>query len=81
MDAGATAGIGLEAARVLALRGATVVIAARNVTKGEGVKADIIKQVPGANVEVRELDVASFASVRRFADAWNAENRPLHVLM
>ena len=60
---GATSGIGLETARRLASVGAQVVLAVRNVGKGEAVAATL-----GGAVEVRRLDVADLSSVREFAD-------------
>lgn len=59
---GASAGIGLETAKVLAERGAHVVLAVRNVAKGEAAAA----QMRGS-VEVRLLDVSDLSSVRAFA--------------
>jgi NAD(P)-dependent dehydrogenase (short-subunit alcohol dehydrogenase family) len=60
---GASAGLGLETARVLAGRGAHVVLAVRNPDKGRRAAAAI-----GGSVEVRPLDVADLGSVRAFAD-------------
>ena len=60
---GATSGIGLETARRLASVGAHVVLAVRNVGKGEAVAATL-----GGTVEVRRLDVADLSTVREFAD-------------
>ncbi len=59
---GASAGLGLETARVLAERGAEVVMAVRNPAKGEAAAA----QIKGS-VDVRRLDVADLSSVREFA--------------
>jgi NAD(P)-dependent dehydrogenase (short-subunit alcohol dehydrogenase family) len=59
---GANSGIGLVTARVLAARGARVVLACRDVAKGEAV-------APPGDVEVRRLDLADLASVRAFVDA------------
>ena len=59
---GASAGLGLETARVLAERGADVVMAVRNPAKGEAAAAQI-----SGSVEVRRLDVADLSSVREFA--------------
>ncbi|MGY4098541.1 oxidoreductase [Nocardia sp. R16R-3T] len=61
---GANSGLGAVAARALAGAGAQVVLACRNVAKGEKVAGEI-----GARAEVRELDLADLASVRAFADA------------
>ncbi|MBI2244126.1 MAG: SDR family NAD(P)-dependent oxidoreductase [Nocardioides sp.] len=60
---GASAGLGLETARVLAGRGASVVLAVRDPAKGRAVAATLTGEV-----EVRRLDVAAQASVREFAE-------------
>ncbi len=59
---GANSGIGLEAARELARAGARVVMAVRTPEKGHAAAAGL-----SGDVEVRELDLASLASVRSFA--------------
>lgn len=64
---GANSGIGAIAARELARRGARVILACRNVEKGERAAASM-----RGTVEVRELDLADLASVRRFADGIDA---------
>ncbi|KAJ0602587.1 putative very-long-chain 3-oxoacyl-CoA reductase [Helianthus annuus] len=53
---GPTSGIGLETARVLALRGVHVIMAARNVEAAAKCKETIIKDCPNATVDVMELD-------------------------
>jgi len=65
---GANSGIGRAAARVLASAGADVTLAVRNLEKGQAAAA----MIPG-KTEVRELDLADLASVRRFADEWDGE--------
>jgi NAD(P)-dependent dehydrogenase (short-subunit alcohol dehydrogenase family) len=65
---GANSGIGRAAARALAGAGAHVVLAVRNIDKGQAAAADM----PG-KAEVRELDLASLASVRKFAAGWDGE--------
>ncbi len=66
---GASSGIGIETARELARRGATVVLAVRSVSKAEPVRAELAASFPGVEVAVMELDLSSFASVRAFAKA------------
>ena len=65
---GASSGLGTITARELARAGAHVVLAVRDVAKGEGVAATI-----AGDTEVRPLDLASLASVRAFADAWDGD--------
>src|SRR4051794_16918825 len=66
---GANSGIGLVTARELARAGAEVVLACRDVARGEAALAAIRAAVPDAAVELRALDVSDLASVRAFADA------------
>jgi NAD(P)-dependent dehydrogenase (short-subunit alcohol dehydrogenase family) len=61
---GANSGIGLGAAKVLAAKGARVVLAVRNTAKGD----EAAKTIAG-ETEVRALDLADLASVRAFAEA------------
>ena len=62
---GANSGIGLPTGRALAEAGAHLVLAVRDVAKGEAA-AD---SIPG-DCEVRQLDLADLSSVRAFADKW-----------
>eukprot|EP00246_Nothoceros_aenigmaticus_P018122 TRINITY_DN9376_c0_g1_i1.p1 TRINITY_DN9376_c0_g1~~TRINITY_DN9376_c0_g1_i1.p1 ORF type:complete len:149 (-),score=14.02 TRINITY_DN9376_c0_g1_i1:74-520(-) len=78
---GGASGLGAETARVLALRGAQVIIAARNTQAAERVKDEIIRATPHAKVEVLELDLSSLASVKRCADQFLASGYPLNLLM
>lgn len=75
---GASSGIGIETARVLAARGAHVDMAVRDVAAGEAVAVDITTAHPGARVEVRHLDLADLGGVDAFVRAWSG---PLHVLI
>ncbi|TRW82776.1 SDR family NAD(P)-dependent oxidoreductase [Mycolicibacterium sp. 018/SC-01/001] len=78
---GANSGIGYEAALVLAGRGAKVVLAVRDLTKG-GQAADRIRAAhAGAHVEVTELDLTSLASVRAAAEALRAAYPAIDLLI
>ncbi|MEV6772821.1 oxidoreductase [Nocardia sp. NPDC051030] len=61
---GATAGLGLETARMLAERGARVLLACRNVEKAAGVVELIHQTAPEAQLPIVELDLSSQESVR-----------------
>ncbi|GMJ04786.1 translocon at the inner envelope membrane of chloroplasts 32-IVa [Hibiscus trionum] len=78
---GASSGIGVETTRVLALRGVHVIMAIRNVEAGKNVKEEILKEIPGAKVDVMELDLSSMASVRKFASEYRSSNLPLNLLI
>jgi WW domain-containing oxidoreductase len=78
---GPTSGIGLETARVLALRGVHVVMAARNVEAAAKCKETIIKGCPSATIDVMKLDVSSLESVRNFANEYISMGLPLNILI
>ncbi|AKS30665.1 SDR family NAD(P)-dependent oxidoreductase [Mycolicibacterium goodii] len=65
---GANTGLGLETAKALAAKGAHVVLAVRNLQKGQGAVDWITRQVPNADLELQQLDLSSLASVRAAAD-------------
>ncbi|KAF7015806.1 hypothetical protein CFC21_029554 [Triticum aestivum] len=77
---GGSSGIGLETSRVFALRGAHVIIAARNTEASEARKR-IMEIHPLARVDVLKLDLSSLKSVRAFADQFNSMNLPLNILI
>lgn len=78
---GASGGIGLETTRVLALRGVRVIMAVRNVNSGTKAKEAMLKDMPAAKIDVMELDLSSFESVRKFASAYIALEIPLNILI
>ncbi|CAL1375314.1 unnamed protein product [Linum trigynum] len=78
---GASNGIGVETARVLAMRGAHVFMAVRNVDAGKSVKEAILKEIPTAKLDVMHLDLSSLASVKRFASEYVSSGLPLNLLI
>jgi NAD(P)-dependent dehydrogenase (short-subunit alcohol dehydrogenase family) len=66
---GANTGIGYQTAAVLAYRGAHVVLAVRNLEKGNAALARIVAASPRADVTLQALDLSSLDSVRAAADA------------
>jgi NAD(P)-dependent dehydrogenase (short-subunit alcohol dehydrogenase family) len=76
---GANNGLGLVTAEYLARAGATVVMACRNLQKAVAAAEDIRAKVPGARLEVVELDLSRLGSVRRFADALDVDELDLLV--
>ena len=78
---GANSGLGLESTKALAAKGATVVMACRNVRKAEEAKAEVLAANPAARLDVMALDNASLASVRAFADAFKSKYDRLDLLL
>ena len=64
---GSNTGLGFDTARVLAARGAHVVMACRDTAKADAAAARIRAQTPGAQVSVQKLDLGSLTSVREAA--------------
>jgi hypothetical protein len=78
---GATSGIGAETARVLARRGARLVLPARSLKAAEEARARVRAECPGADVAVLPLDLSSLASVRRFVKRFLDLGLPLNLLV
>jgi retinol dehydrogenase-14 len=78
---GGTSGIGRAAANELARLGATVVFTYRNKAKGEETLKEIRKSTGNDQVYMLEVDLASFDSVRRLADAFRKDFKQLDVLI
>ena len=72
---GANSGIGFYTALGLARLGADTVLAARDPDKGASAVARIRQQVPSAKLRFEPLDLASLASIARFAAAVTAAKR------
>ncbi len=79
---GGNSGIGKEAAIGIARAGAHVVIAARNREKAAAAITEIETRADArGRIETIPIDLASFASVRAFVDAFNAQHDRLDVLL
>ncbi|KAM5571241.1 short-chain dehydrogenase TIC 32 B, chloroplastic [Rosa sericea] len=78
---GATSGIGAETARVLAKRGAKLVLPARSLKAAEDAKARIVSEFPESEIVVMGLDLSSLASVRNFVSEFESLHLPLNLLI
>lgn len=78
---GGNCGLGFETARVLAERGATVVLACRDLTKAEQATARLRADVPGAAVQVESLDLLSPTSIHAAAERIRAAYPRLDLLI
>ncbi|MGD9899988.1 MAG: SDR family NAD(P)-dependent oxidoreductase [Calditrichaceae bacterium] len=78
---GSSSGIGYEAARVLAEKNATVIIAVRNLQKGKAAANKITAIRESADIKIMELDLANLKSVRKFAESFKKEFSQLDLLI
>lgn len=80
---GVSAGLGVETARALAVKGAHVIGAARDLSKAKSATAEAVREAEaaGGRIELIELDLASLASVRACADKLVAQGEPVDVVI
>lgn len=78
---GANSGIGYHTAAILARQGAEVVLACRNKRRGTDAIARLQRELPGARLQLEQLDLSSLASVRVFTERQLALGRPLDILI
>ncbi len=77
---GANSGLGLETVRALSRKGSHVVMACRDMNKGQQVLNAIAADVPGASFELVQLDLASLDSVRNFFTTFQQSHDRLDLL-
>ena len=78
---GANSGLGYDTAAVLAEKGAQVVLAVRNLDKGNEAADRIKKSSPNAVVSTQELDLTSLDNVRKAADELRAAHPRIDLLI
>lgn len=78
---GGSSGIGLEAAKVLALIGAAVTLAVRNVEKAKRIIEKFHSDNPNAAMAVMHLDLADLKSIKDFAGQYCSNHDHLHILI
>ncbi|WP_123605015.1 oxidoreductase [Micromonospora sp. Llam0] len=78
---GANSGIGFETARMLAARGAHVVLACRDAGRADTAADRIRAERPAGTVSCARLDLADLDSVTEFAEAYRADHDRLDLLI
>jgi len=78
---GANTGIGYETALALAKRNYNVVVAARDVGRGENAVRKLRESVPSANVDLACFDLADLDSVSDFSKSFLDSGKQLDVLI
>lgn len=77
---GANSGLGYEAARAFARKGAQTILACRSQARGEAALNALRREAPQAGLALMRLDLADLSSVRRFAETFKQQYPALHVL-
>lgn len=78
---GANSGLGLETAKIFAGRGARVILAVRDIEKGNTAAQDITEECSRAIIDVMQLDLADLDSVHAFAEAFISRFDSLDLLI
>jgi len=78
---GSNTGLGKQTAAELAKLGATVIIACRDALRGKSAVEDIMALYKTAKVETMTLDLASFASIKQFAQTFKTKYSHLDILI
>lgn len=77
---GSNRGIGFEAAKVFASKGAQTIIACKDLIKGKIARDCIYRLSPSAKVDIMSLNLANLASVHTFADEYKKKYDRLDIL-
>ena len=78
---GGNSGLGFEAVKAFAGKGAHVILACRSVIKGNDAVLKIKETHPKADIVVKELDLSNLKSISNFAATFTKENKQLDVLL
>ena len=78
---GSNSGIGYECSLALAEQGATVIMACRNLDKGQHALKAIKSTLPSAKLDLMELDLASLKSIHTFASSFKSTHDTLDVVI
>lgn len=78
---GANSGLGFHTSRALAAAGARVLMACRSADKAEAARAQILQQVPQAELQILSLDLASLASIKACTQLVLDSNEQLDTLI
>ena len=78
---GGNSGLGFHTCRLLAARGARVLLASRSPQRGDQARKEILRGLPEAQLETTDLDLADLATVRRCAEQLRTDLNRLDILV
>lgn len=77
---GANSGLGYETAKFFASKEAIVIMACRNLQKGEEARETIVDEYPKADLRVMLIDLGDLSSIQSFANTYNDKYDRLDIL-
>ena len=78
---GANSGLGFESAKGFARKGSRTILACRDMEKAQAALDQLQAEIPHAQAEIMQIDLASLNSIHRFADQFKANYNRLDVLV
>lgn len=78
---GANAGLGYQTTLGLVQKKIKVIMACRDIEKGNNAKTDLLKEVPDAQLEILKIDLSSLKSVKDFAKEFQKNHNSLDLLI
>ncbi|CAG9808017.1 unnamed protein product [Chironomus riparius] len=78
---GADGGIGREIVKELAKRGGHIIMCCKNFDNGENIKKNIMKCLPKARIDVRQLDLCLFESVTKLVNSIETDYSKIDVII
>lgn len=78
---GGNSGLGYESVKAFAENGGEVILACRNIEKGEAAKKEILKHNPKGVIIVKQLDLMELASIKNFVIEFKKHYNQLDVLL
>lgn len=78
---GANSGIGYEAAKEFARKGAQIILACRNLDKAQFALSQIQAEITETKAEILKLDLANLKSIQQFVDSFKKKYDRLDILL
>ena len=78
---GGNSGLGYESVKAFAEKGATVIMASRSVEKAEKARTELLIHIPGAKINIMQLNLSDLNSVKLFCQEFKTQYNRLDVLL